>query len=335
MKLWRNPELRLPLLLSLGGALLFTGIGFSLDFRAGLLLAAASLFFFAVFLLTTYRRYRALADLSQTVDRILHGTRQSLIPENSREGELAILYSEIRKMTVRLEKQAEGLQNDKQLMCDAIADISHQLRTPLTSMNLTVSLLGQADLPPEKRVRLLRELAQRLTQVDWLIETLLKAAKLDAGTAQLRTDPVPVAELIRRASEPLLIPMELRGQTLSVSVGQEQFTGDLPWSTEAIGNLLKNCMEHTPEGGRITVAARETSLFTEITVSDTGRGFEKEDLPHLFERFYKGKNAAAESVGIGLALARMVIAEQNGTIRAFNPPGGGACFAVRFYKGTV
>ena len=99
--------------------------------------------------------------------------------------------------------------------------------------------------------------------------------------------------------------------------------------------MLKNCMEHTPDGGSITLRVRETALFTEITVQDTGKGFAAEDIPHLFERFYRGQNAGEESIGIGLALARMVMTRQNGTIQARNAPEGGALFTLRFYKSVV
>lgn len=133
----------------------------------------------------------------------------------------------------------------------------------------------------------------------------------------------------------MLFQWELRSQTLSVSVDNEKFKGDLLWSTEAIGNILKNCMEHTPANGIIEISARETLLFTEIIVRDNGTGFEKEDIPHIFERFYKGKNAASESVGIGLAFSRMVITAQNGTVDAGNAAEGGARFIIRFYKSVV
>ncbi len=130
--------------------------------------------------------------------------------------------------------------------------------------------------------------------------------------------------------------MDLRDQRFVCDVPEDiTLTGDFPWLTEAVGNLLKNCMEHTPEGGAITVRARENALFTEITVSDTGKGFAPEDLPHLFERFYRGKNADEQSVGIGLALSRMIVTSLGGTLKAENGRDGGALFTMRFYKSTV
>lgn len=145
---------------------------------------------------------------------------------------------------------------------------------------------------------------------------------------------ITVKSLINRASEPLAILMDLRNQRLTVQCADESFTGDLVWTAEALGNILKNCMEHTPDSGTITVTAEETALFTQITVEDTGPGFSEKDIPHLFERFYKGDNASESSYGIGLALARMVITAQNGTIQAMNTDSG-AKFVIKFYKQVI
>lgn len=281
-----------------------------------------------------YKRYRYISKLNQSIDRILHGQEQLLIADNS-EGELSILRSEIQKMTIRLRESTDCLKHDKIQLTNAIADISHQLRTPLTSMNLTVSMLTTEELSYERRIELTHTLKKSLRKIDWLIESLLKISKLDAGTAKFVSEPISVAELIKKSADPLRIPMELREQTLKVQVHEEKYSGDLYWSIEALSNILKNCMEHTPSGGAIEIKVSETTLFTEIIVKDDGEGFDPHDIPHLFERFYKGKNASSESVGIGLALARMVISTQNGTVQASNSPGGGALFTIRFYKGIL
>ena len=238
-------------------------------------------------------------------------------------------------MTTRLQEQANQLSSDKQQLTEAIQDIFHQIRTPLTSMNLLVSMLGEEDLPYDRRLSMTRELRRQLERVQWLVETLLKLSKIDAGTAQFRSDLVSVAELIEKAAQPLRIPMELREQSFTVHKTGEHFTGDLNWTTEALGNILKNCMEHTPVGGVITVTAEETALFTEIIVEDSGPGISKADLPYLFDRFYKGEGSSDDSVGIGLALSRSIIAAQNGTIKVENVPTGGARFTIRFYKSVI
>lgn len=160
------------------------------------------------------------------------------------------------------------------------------------------------------------------------------SAQLDAGMVTLAREQVPVRELIARAADPLAIAMELREQRLIVQCGAECFTGDPIWSGEALGNILKNCMEHIPEGGSITVTTSETALFTEILVEDTGPGFDEKEIPHLFERFYRGSNAADGSCGIGLALSRTIICAQSGTVQAGNGEHG-AKFIIKYYKQVI
>ena len=335
MRELRNPDYRrewtvygaVTAVLTLVGVLAVSPLCGLLVFLCGCALGGAHAFF-------TRRRYRAIAELSRQMDAILHGQGSLLVHEND-EGELSILRSEVQKMTLRLKENADALQSDKQYLTRAMEDIFHQLRTPLTAMNLEVSLLRAEELPYGRRLELTRELKKQLEHVNWLVETLLKMSQLDAGTVALRSDPVAVRELVDRAAGPLAIPMELRGQSLRVDVGEEHFTGDLLWSAEALGNILKNCMEHTPEGGTVTVQAEEMPIFTQLVVRDTGSGFDPADIPHLFERFYRGATAGDGSIGIGLAMSRMVIAAQNGTITADNPTDGGARFTIRFYKSVV
>ena len=334
MKILRNSEFRRELILYLSVTAVGALLGFWLGPSSGLLALGIGLVFCLVFILSGVRRYRALAELARTLDRILHGQEQVLI-EDQREGELSILRTELQKMTLRLKEQTDLLSVDKLRLTEAIQDIFHQIRTPLTSMNLLLSLLGEENLPPERRLSMTRELRRQLERVQWLVETLLKLSKLDAGTAHFQKEAVSLAELVRTAAEPLQIPLELRGQTLEVRIGEESFIGDLRWTAEAVTNILKNCMEHTPAGGTITVQGEETALFTELCIRDTGPGFAPGDLPHLFDRFYRGRGAGEESVGIGLALSRSILAAQNGTIKAENAPEGGARFTIRFYKSVV
>jgi len=195
-------------------------------------------------------------------------------------------------------------------------------------------MLRDSELSTEKRMELTGELRSLLTRTEWLVETLLKLSKLDAGTVMLAHDSVRIKNLISRAAKPIAIPMDLRNQKLVINCDGEAFTGDLVWTAEAIGNILKNCMEHTPEGGTITITAQETALYTQIEVEDTGAGFDTKDIPHLFERFYKGSNASETSYGIGLALARTVITAQNGTVQAANGSTG-AKFVIKFYKQVI
>lgn len=332
MKDWNNPELRRELYLYGLMALVFLALGLLFPSAAALLGLGAALAGGGLHWAFQHRRYREIAALSSSIDRVLHGQEQLL--DDSAEGELAILRSEIRKMTVQLRESADLLQQDKTELSQALADISHQLRTPLTSMNLTVSLLPGAN-EDGQRLRLTRELKRSLERIDWLVETLLKLSKLDAGVVRFEPEPVTAAALTELAVRNLRIPMELREQRLVLALDDAALTVDPAWTAEALGNVLKNCVEHTPAGGTLTVAARQTPIFTEITVTDSGPGIDPADLPRLFERFYRGKDASEHSIGIGLALARQIVAAQNGVIQAANNPGGGARFTLRFYVGTV
>ena len=197
-------------------------------------------------------------------------------------------------------------------------------------MNLLLtSLAGHVDEESRGDVRALR---RQVARMDWLVESLLKLAKLDAGTARFCPETIPLSALLARAAEPFAIGMELRGQQLQVEASGN-VRCDPAWTAEALGNILKNCSEHMQEG-TITVQAEENAVASVVVIRDTGGGIAPQDLPHLFERYYKGENAPEQSVGIGLALSRSIAAAQNGTLTAANVPGG-AEFTMKLYKGIV
>lgn len=333
--LFRNPEIKRTFLAHIVITIVFGFIGFLYSKTMGFMILGCCLLFVVVYFLFTYRRYQNLQKLACEIDQILH-TGKAISFSEYTEGELSILQNELSKMTLRLVEQAQTLEQDKTYLSDAMADISHQLRSPLTSSQLILSLLKDSSLDPSKRSELLLELSQLLSHMGWLIESMLKMAKMDAKTAYLKTEPVNVSKLITNASEPLAVPMELRQISLEIKQGDKSvsFLGDSAWTTEALLNILKNCMEHTPSGGTISISYEATALYTQICIEDNGSGFYPEDIPHLFERFYKGKDAHSQSVGIGLALSRMIISTQNGTLKAENRSEGGARFLIRFYSST-
>ena len=317
------------------GAVSAVGIlaGFLLGKWTGLLAVGLCGGFCLLHFGTTGVRYRRIARLAGEINRVLHG-ETAIELERYSEGELGVLQSEIYKMTVRLREQRQTLLEDKVGLANAIADISHQIRTPLTSINLLVQFLSEPGISEERRETLCRELDELLRRIDWLITALLKISKLDAGTVHFQPETMALEDLLRRACAPLLVPMELRGQELCIRA-EGNVTADPAWTCEAIGNIVKNCMEHTPVGGKIVLVAVDNPLYTEIVIADNGCGIDQEDLPHIFERFYKGKNSDDKSFGIGLALSRMILVGQNGTIKAENRSSGGAQFTLHFYKSIV
>ena len=333
MKLLKNKEVRGALLWQLSVSVIACPLCFLFDLRAGLTAVVLSMLLMLIFCIGTYKRYRRIASLADAINQVLHGDN-SIDFDNYSEGELSILHSEIYKMTVRLREQQQKLLSDKEYLADSLADISHQIRTPLTSINLLVERLSASGLSDECRHQLTNELYELLDRIDWLITTLLKISKLDAGTVQFNKETVSLVVLINKSCAPLLIPIELRGQELIIRT-EGNFYGDSAWTSEAVGNIVKNCMEHTPDGGKIEIEAAENALYSEIIIKDNGTGISPEDLPHIFERFYKGKDSDGKSFGIGLALSRTIIAEQKGTVKAENRKNTGAMFTLRFYKGTV
>lgn len=332
---FRNTEMKIALIIMSLLSIVLISVGFAIGDSAGILACVGCVLFILIFFVYTYRRYDQLRKLANRLDSMMH--YQTPIPfEEYKEGELSILQSELSKMTNKLVEQAQNLQEDKSYLSDAMTDISHQLRSPLTSSQLILNFLMDTDITEERRMELLHELGQLLTHINWLIESMLKMAKMDAKTAYLKTESVSLCQLLKKAAEPIMVPMELHNQTLDIHVEENIFVNvDISWTCEAVLNVLKNCMEHIEDGGCITVNASENNLYVEIIIKDNGCGFEKDDLPYIFERFYKGKNAGSQSVGIGLALAKMIITSQNGTIKAGNNCDGGAMFDIRFYKGTT
>lgn len=334
MNFLRNNEVLKTLLLQIFISAIAIAIAFIWDNHFGVFILIFALLLLVVYTVSTYKRYKRIYDISADIDRILHGNDVKVSLDSYHEGELDVLQSEIHKMTLRLREQRQQLQDDKCYLANSIADISHQIRTPMTSINLLVQLLSESNISDERRMKLTHELLGSLSRIDWLITTLLKISKLDAGTVQFKQETILLNELIGKSTATLLVPIELREQNLLVNANG-YFTGDVSWTVEAISNIVKNCMEHTPDGGEIRITASENALFTEIIVSDSGNGISKEDLPHIFERFYKGKNSDDKSFGIGLALARTIITNQNGVIKAENNAPKGALFKIRFYKDIV
>ncbi len=306
-------------------------LGFAINVAAGILAAASATAFGTAFFCFTKARYKSLARISEQIDLVLHNAEHLYMCEAD-EGELSILHSEITKMMLRIREQNHALKKEKEHLSNSLADIAHQLKTPLTSANLILSLLTNSSDENERKA-FVRETEELLVRMDWLITSLLKLSRLDAGIVVFQKEQTEVKSLIRSALRPLLIPLELHGIALQINAPKEMMIqGDPGWLSEAILNILKNCMESAGENGKIELVCTDNPLFTEIIIHDNGPGFEKGDLTYLFDRFYRGKNQNAAGYGIGLALCKMIISRQGGTITAKNHPEGGAVFSIRFPK---
>lgn len=304
-----------------------------------------------IFMVLTNRRYRALAKMAANLDRVLAGERDIRLRDMS-EGELAILSSEIDKVIARLNLTVDELQAEKLALSDALADISHQLKTPLTSIAISTELIRDrlsARGDSEDLVERLRLIQTLQARVEDLVAALLKLARIDAGVIKLVRGAVDARELVRKSFEPLAIAFDIADVRFSADVQDgASYEGDLTWSVEALENILKNCMEHTPAGGCVSVRVTEDVLACRIRIEDTGPGIAESDLPHIFERFYRGSrdaNAAPSEVnpagvGIGLALSKSLVTAQGGTLTAENlrDENGnvtGAAFNLVFFKAVV
>lgn len=327
----RNKEFRQVAVLFSIMAAVSVATGFTINIAAGILASISAAAFGTAFFLFTKARYRSIARISNQIDLVLHDADRLGIEELN-EGELSILHSEITKMTLRIREQNDALKKEKVHLADSLADIAHQLRTPLTSASLILSLLENQ--PDENQQRaFVREAEELLVRMDWLITSLLKLSRLDAGVVVFQRGQVEVNSLIHAALRPLLIPMELHNVEVRMDVSEGiTILGDFGWLSEAVQNILKNCMESAGENGKIEISCGDNPLFTEISIHDSGTGFEYEELPLIFDRFHRGKCGSASGYGIGLALCRMIITRQGGTITAGNHPHGGAVFGVRFPK---
>lgn len=279
-------------------------------------------------------RYAQLKKLAAYLAAVYGGQRVLDIRDN-REGELSLLKNDLYKITVTLQRQADRLEADRGFLARSLGDISHQLRTPLTSALLMTELLDDDALPAAKRREFVRSLTGQLERMRWLVEALLRLSRLDAGAVALRRDEVAVPALLEKVLEPLRVPMELQNVRCTVDCPPGAvWQGDEAWTTQALLNVLKNCVEQMPSGGELRIRCADDALRCRLTVEDTGGGIDAADLPHLFERFYRGRSAGPQSAGIGLALARRILEEQGGRITAENIPGG-ARFTVDLVKRTV
>lgn len=331
MRLFRNREIRL-----LFVAMIIVTAVFTLQSHTVSAIAAAITFFACLLIIITvmvflYWRYKQIALLSACLKRV-NGGDYSLELQDNDEGELSILKSEIYKVTMTLKIQNESLKKDKTALADSLSDITHQLRTPLTSMFMMTDLLCGDNLPDERRAEFTGCIRTQLERLQWLVESLLKISKLDADAIKFKKQTVKPCKVIAKAAAPLNIPMELKNQKFFVDAPDFSFICDVNWTSEAFINIMKNCIEHTPEGGEIHITAATNPLYTQFTIADSGPGIDKADMPYIFNRFYKGKASGAGNVGIGLAMSKRIVEAQGGSIEAKNVPCGGASFVIRFPK---
>ena len=275
--------------------------------------------------------YKDIKDMTDYVYNSSEG-RNFDMKNRNQEGQIGLLKTELIKMINILKEKVELLNNEKIFLNEVISDISHQLKTPMTSLIILNDLMYE-DLPKETKIELLDKIKSQLNRMEWLIKSMLKLSKVEAKVIDFEKKEVKVSELIKKSISPSLISMEIKNIELTVN-GDENisYIGDINWSCEAFVNIIKNCVEHTDTNGKINISYEENPLYCEVVIKDSGEGIDKKDLPHIFKRFYKGKSSKDDSVGIGLAMAKSIIESQNGDIYVKSEKNKGSEFHIIFHK---
>ncbi len=276
---------------------------------------------------------KKINEISNYMNSVLNGN-YSLDIRSYEEGRLSILKNDIYKITVKLKEQTDMAINEKNNLEMILSDISHQIKTPLTSMYVINDLLKSDKLSKKEKIEFLNKNESQLERIEWLVTSLLKLSRLDNGFVKLKKEKVEVAKLIDNCLNPLLIPIELKNQNVVKQIDNFEIDIDFNWFSEAIINILKNAHEHTNAYGTIKVEASDNSMYSSIIISDNGTGISKQDLPHIFERFYKGDNQK-ESIGIGLNMAKKIIDLSGGEINVLSTSSEGTTFIIKIYKNII
>ena len=329
----KNKHFYLPIIISIALTAAAAAVCFAFSRVAALSCAALGTVLTVVFAVFTAQRYKKISELNDYLSLVCGGNFDLNI-ENNTEGELSILQNNLFKVITKLKTQNEVIAADKIYLADSLADITHQLKTPLTSM-MVVSELLENETDAEKRREFTGIIRNQCEKMSWLVQTLLKLSKIDAGTIEMNTEEIAVRDVIDESLKPFMLTLDLKNITLETRVTDFTFTGDRSWSVEALQNIIKNCIEHTGDGGRLEIETDETTVFKRVIIRDNGCGIAAEDLPHVFERFYHGKNASAESVGIGLALSKAILNKENAAVSVTSEEGSGTEFEIKFYKSII
>ena len=253
--------------------------------------------------------------------------------EDNTEDELSILKNEIYKTTVMLKEMAESSKDDKLRLKDSLSDISHQLKTPLTSINIMLdNILDNPNMDADTKEKFIQSIKREVTNISNLATEILKLSKFDANVVRFENKEVLVKDIIKKAISNVEMMAEIKNVEIKVVFHDNvKLVCDLNWQVEAIINILKNCIEHSSENSFINIEVIDNKIYKEIIIKDSGEGIDKKDLLHIFERFYKGKNSSKDSVGIGLALAKKIIEMNNGSISVNSVKGKGTVFTIRYY----
>lgn len=293
---------------------------------------------FGIASLSIFMRYvliqeKELKEINEYIKEV-NNKNYSLKIEDNKDGELSRLRNELYKTTVILREAAENSEEEKEKLGIAIADISHQLKTPLTSIRIMLdNISDNPDMLQEIREDFIQDISKQVEHMSSLVISLLKIAKFDAGTIKMENEEIDAKKLIDSVINNLAILIEIKEIEVITKIDEKAiFIADYKWQQEALTNILKNAIEHSQPKSNIYIIVENTSIFLKIKIKDEGQGIEQKDLKHIFERFYKAKNCNEDSIGIGLSLAKTIIEQNNGYIKATSEVGKGTLFEIKYIK---
>lgn len=293
---------------------------------------------FGIASLSIFMRYvliqeKELKEINEYIKEV-NNKNYSLKIEDNKDGELSRLRNELYKTTVILREAAENSEEEKEKLSIAIADISHQLKTPLTSIRIMLdNISDNPDMPQEIRKDFIQDISKQVEHMSSLVISLLKIAKFDAGTIKMENEEIDAKKLIDSVINNLAILIEIKEIEVITKIDEKAiFIADYKWQQEALTNILKNAIEHSQPKSNIYIIVENTSIFLKIKIKDEGQGIEQKDLKHIFERFYRAKNCNEDSIGIGLSLAKTIIEQNNGYIKATSEVGKGTLFEIKYIK---
>lgn len=292
-------------------------------------------FLIVVFIFLKYNnsKDKKLNEITKYIEKINNKNYKLDIDDNT-EDELSILKNEVYKTTIMLKEVADNSKQDKLNLKNSLSDISHQLKTPLTSITILIdNIIENPDMNQETRNEFSKDIKREITNINFLVQSLLKLSKLDADSVKFINEDVNITQIINDSIKNVSVLCDLKNIDIEVNGNENaKIFCDLKWQVEAVTNILKNCVEHSANNGKIQISYKENKVYSKIEIKDYGIGIDKEDLPHIFERFYKGKNSSNESVGIGLALSKTIIESNNGYIGVESEVGEGTKFTIKYFK---
>lgn len=308
------------------------------DFQKFIIIDVSTLIVFILILSIIVFKYnhsesKKINEITKYIEEINRGNYKLNIEENT-EDELSILKNELYKITIMLKEVAENSQKDKTTLKDSLSDISHQIKTPITSILIMLdNILSDENMPEDIKKDFIKDIKREIINIKFLVESILKLSKIDSNSIKFIKKEVSIKDIINESVKNVSMLSELKNIEIIVS-GDDSIKTicDLKWQVEAITNILKNCIEHSYENKKIYINYNQNNMYTELKIEDNGTGIDAKDLPHIFERFYKEKNSSSDSVGIGLALSKSIIESNNGYIQVDSELNKGTTFIIKYLK---